>query len=57
MGQTYFMSEKITVIDYSKIGTKGYPHNWQELGLQPPTKIVEKSTRQIPTNIEATPES
>ena len=51
------MSEKITVIDYSKIGTKGYPHNWQELGLQPPTKIVEKSIRQKPTNIEATPES
>ena len=46
------MSEKITVIDYDKIGTKGYPRDWKERGLQPPTKTVEVNTRQIPKGID-----
>jgi len=50
------MSEKITVIDYEKIGTKGYPYNWKELGLQPPMKIVDTPTRQIPQTTKDTSE-
>jgi hypothetical protein len=48
------MSEKITVIDYSKIGKKGYPYSWKELGIQPPTKIIEKFNKLTTQNTEVT---
>ncbi len=28
------------VVDHTKVGTKGYPRHWKELGLTPPLKQV-----------------
>lgn len=29
------------VIDYARVGTKGHPRHYAELGIEPPTKFVE----------------
>jgi len=51
------MSNTKIVIDYEKIGKKGYPYSWKELGLEPPTKVVEIETRQSSENLDATTEA
>jgi uncharacterized protein YdaT len=35
------MRQTETIVDESKVGTKGYPRSWKELGYKPP--IVNKS--------------
>jgi hypothetical protein len=57
MGKTNNMSDKITTIDINRVGTKGYPHNWEELGLEPPTKEIEVQTRTLPTRTSSVDDS
>lgn len=40
-------------IDLAKIGTRGYPRHWKELGYEPPLRLVDVETTE-PPNEEAT---
>ena len=46
------MNENITTLDTKKIGTKGYPRSWKELGFEPPLKEIQDPKKINPTDTD-----